>query len=476
MRFALLSLLLSSAIKGSILCLCVLCVTAMSKKADPAIRHALWFAAILGFILVPLATVAIPQIAVPAPMLAGWIDPGVAPGEAAPHVSQGSPFSWKPWLAALWAAGALLCILRLVGANLILCRLTRKSMPLPGGWEEQARAASARVIPGRRIRFLTSDYCGVPVTYGTVRPIILLPPEPPEGSAELLRMIIMHELAHIKRQDILTGTIAYLICSLFWFVPFAWLALARLQVEREKACDLVVIRLTGKRVRYADMLLRLRMAGSSVVRAAILSAHIAWGKSFEERIRSALTVNAKNPETRKSVLLLVLVAGLLFASTLAVTQCSTGKGASLAGSGIPALWPIGPKSEARMGTVTNRFGPSIDPFTGKRYFHNAIDITSAPGTPIIATARGTVSEAGYDDVAGHFITIVHSGGYVTRYMKLQPNLEARIGDVVPAGQIIGYMGSSGYSTGPHLHYEVLKLNKPIDPLKAMDGALSTGEE
>lgn len=122
----------------------------------------------------------------------------------------------------------------------------------------------------------------------------------------------------------------------------------------------------------------------------------------------------------------------------------------------PTLWPT-PSH-----TVTSGFGIRSDPFTGSPAMHTGIDFSGKPGDPVYATAEGTVIEAGYDDQHGNHIVIRHGRGLDTEYMHLSQTLAKR-GQTAVKGQLIGRMGSTGRSTGTHLHYEVHRNGKPIDP-------------
>jgi murein DD-endopeptidase MepM/ murein hydrolase activator NlpD len=110
------------------------------------------------------------------------------------------------------------------------------------------------------------------------------------------------------------------------------------------------------------------------------------------------------------------------------------------------------------------FGMKEDPFTGYKRFHGGIDISNKTGTPIYATADGVVKYTGNAGDLGRMVTINHGYGYQTRYGHLS-KIKVKLGQKVRRGDLIGLMGSTGYSTGPHLHYEVHKNGKRVNPLK-----------
>lgn len=114
------------------------------------------------------------------------------------------------------------------------------------------------------------------------------------------------------------------------------------------------------------------------------------------------------------------------------------------------------------GWPSSPYGKRRDPFTGRRAWHKGMDFAGAEGSDIIAVADGVVSWAGRRSGYGLLVEITHGNGYATRYAHNKSNTVA-LGDQVTAGQVIGYIGSSGRSTGPHVHFEVWKDGKVTNP-------------
>ena len=114
------------------------------------------------------------------------------------------------------------------------------------------------------------------------------------------------------------------------------------------------------------------------------------------------------------------------------------------------------------GWMSSKFGNRIDPFSGKPSWHNGVDFAGKFGDEVIAVASGVVVFSGKKNGYGNLIEINHGNGYVTRYAHNQSHLVVP-GDIVEKGQIIAKMGSSGRSTGPHVHFEILRNNKNINP-------------
>ena len=117
------------------------------------------------------------------------------------------------------------------------------------------------------------------------------------------------------------------------------------------------------------------------------------------------------------------------------------------------------------GDITSRFGYRANPFTRRgRELHSGVDLSGRTGQPIKSTANGTVVYSGYEGEYGNVVKIKHANGYETRYAHLV-RATVKTGQMVEAGSIVGLLGSTGRSTGPHLHYEILKNGVKINPEK-----------
>ena len=128
----------------------------------------------------------------------------------------------------------------------------------------------------------------------------------------------------------------------------------------------------------------------------------------------------------------------------------------------PFISPVDPQAS----WISSSFGRRFSPFTGKQQFHLGIDIAGCEGTPILAPADGKVVFADKNGLLGLTLKLAHDSTYETIYGHLEKVI-AKKGQVVQRGQVIGYMGSSGRSTGYHLHYEIKKNAKPINPFEHM---------
>lgn len=130
----------------------------------------------------------------------------------------------------------------------------------------------------------------------------------------------------------------------------------------------------------------------------------------------------------------------------------------------PSIWPA-------HGWLTGTFGGRPDPFTGEPELHQGIDISTDKGNPVYATADGTVASAAPAGEYGNLIVLAHEFGLSTRYGHLS-RLNVRAGQRVARGDVIGYVGSTGRSTGAHLHYEILANARQINPLRLLTQAVT----
>ncbi|EAH8787517.1 M23 family metallopeptidase [Campylobacter jejuni] len=130
---------------------------------------------------------------------------------------------------------------------------------------------------------------------------------------------------------------------------------------------------------------------------------------------------------------------------------------------IPNGWPIENKG------ITGKFGWREHPLLQRREFHPGIDLRAAVGTPIYAPASGVVEFSGYSNNGyGYNVILLHNFGFKTVFAHMQRKDVVKAGQFVNKGQLIGYTGNTGLSTGPHLHYEVRFINKTLEPLYFLD--------
>lgn len=136
------------------------------------------------------------------------------------------------------------------------------------------------------------------------------------------------------------------------------------------------------------------------------------------------------------------------------SSSSSSGGASSGGFAFPLAYSTG---------VTCAYGPRVHPINGNKSFHYGVDLAAGMNTEIYATKSGTVTGATYGEANGYYVTINHGDGYSSIYAHMT-NYVVSVGDSVKQGQLIGYVGTTGWSTGPHLHFEILYNGSNVNPM------------
>ena len=189
--------------------------------------------------------------------------------------------------------------------------------------------------------------------------------------------------------------------------------------------------------------------------AIIKSRAAGGGTQPNAAISDVLSTSLTSPEDTFGVLRTLLQS---LESRLRYVRRDVERTEALAGA-TPSLWPA-------YGWLSGTFGGRPDPFTGEPAFHQGIDISTEKGQPVYATANGTVESAAPNGDYGNMIALKHDFGLATRYGHLS-RFNVKVGETVKRGDIIGYVGSTGRSTGAHLHYEILANGKLINPLQLL---------
>jgi murein DD-endopeptidase MepM/ murein hydrolase activator NlpD len=189
---------------------------------------------------------------------------------------------------------------------------------------------------------------------------------------------------------------------------------------------------------------------------AVVKARAAGGTSdASAAISNVLSTSFISPEDTFGVLR-TLLQGL--ESRLRNVRKDVERQEALAAA-TPSIWPA-------HGWLTGTFGGRSDPFTGEPAFHQGLDISTEKGQPVYATADGRVESAGYTGDYGNLIVLRHDFGLTTRYGHLSA-FNVKPGQTVHRGDVIAFVGSTGRSTGAHLHYEILANGKLINPLQLL---------
>jgi HEAT repeat protein/beta-lactamase regulating signal transducer with metallopeptidase domain len=326
--------IVESCLRASVVLSAAWALTAMMRHASAATRHFVWSCAIAGAILAPALNslgarwpVSVPATIAGAPSIVAQQPPlevaepvmerGTSPH--APSGVTGSTPSRSPAAAfragfdatfvmgLIWAAGGIV-VLAYVGAGMVGAWLLRQSATrVPPSWVEEARTLAEAFEIGGVIDVVESAAIAMPMASGVWRPLILLPPSAADWSDERRRVVVLHELAHIKRRDCLTQAVAQVVCAMYWFNPIVWFAARRLRIERERACDDFVLAAGEKRADYAAHLLDIAQTVRRDRTLAFAGLAMARPSQLEGRLLAIL-----NPAVRRSSALHTRLASLGF--------------------------------------------------------------------------------------------------------------------------------------------------------------------
>jgi beta-lactamase regulating signal transducer with metallopeptidase domain len=310
--------LLGSAARAALALAIAWLVAALLRRSAPAVRHQIWALGVVAALLVPILSWSLPALLVPVPVpgSGGLLSAGLAAAEAAALPPVAAP-TWPVWLALGWAAGAGVVAIRVLRGHLAAWRLSASSVPVLSGACRSALGEAAGALGVARVELRRSDRIGSPMTVGVLLPWILVPPEAEDWPPERLRAILIHELGHVRRRDALLQLLAQAATCAYWWNPLAWLAARRLRVEREHACDDLVIAAGVRPSSYAADLLAVARTVSSraPLRAdAIGAVEPSW---TEVRLRRILDPAAPRQIPGVPVRLAVSAVALALASILA---------------------------------------------------------------------------------------------------------------------------------------------------------------
>jgi beta-lactamase regulating signal transducer with metallopeptidase domain len=392
-------LLLNTTIKISLIVLAALAATSGLRRRSAAVRHFVLAAALACAAATPAVRVIAPAWQSSAkwfPALTSsrlqLIDRPLAvlDGAAFTAVTAPSPVTAGAWnpssvvrsLHVIWATGvAAVLIVLAVGIGRLSWIAARARRVTAGPWVDAAADLSLAYGLRRAPLILQSDSLGMLGTWGIVRSKVLLPADALHWPADRIRIVLAHELAHVRRRDWMVQVAAQFLCAVYWFNPLVWIASRRLRIESEQACDDVVLAMGVEGGTYASELVDLARAFNAE-RMFVPAAAIARPSSLERRVRAMLNVQLnRDPITRSASI----------AAALAVAAVTV----AVAGFGVSA--------QAQFGSVS---GSVADP----------------KGRPLVGTTltlSNAQSQSKYEiksDVGGHFEFVgLPAGSYMLVY-------------------------------------------------------------
>ncbi len=380
--------------------------------------------------------------------------------------SHSRPASGLPWPvgpAVFWLAGA--------AAGLFVywrrCRVYRtviREAPTVTDPRAEAVASSWRKSLGirRPVRLVSSRAPVSPFTAGVLRPVVFLP-RPVLDDAALLEPVLAHELAHVARWDSLWLLLQNVVQAVYFFHPVVWLAGRRLDQERERTCDALV--LGDGRVSRRDYAASLLAVLKLSPRGLAVPHLITRKRRYAMRLSSILEAERRGALNPRAAMVAAFVLGLfllpLAGGDLSADTPPTPQEPPAETQSDPGLVNPLPGSK-----ITWGYGEGKDPWTREKVLHKGIDLAADFGTPILAPAAGVVKVAttSYErgEAFGTVIIVDHGSGLETFYAHLG-ELKVAEGQSVTRHEVLAEVGSTGRSTGPHLHFETWRDGELVDP-------------
>jgi TonB family protein len=335
-------LLAAAVIDVSIVLLVALAAAAALRRQSAALRHWILTVAIVCALAAPLLELGLPAWRLPGGT-SRWATAIVSPGTLAVFesiVADGTTATpaatpttgWTPDVATLqvvllaaWGIGAAAALLLLLTRLAHLKRLSRRVEPIDDPrWRELLQTIARAHGVCRRVDLMRSPNPAMVVTWGLFRPRIVVPTC--AWTDARIRVVLSHELAHVRRNDWGVQIAATVLQSLYWFHPLVWMAARTLRREAERACDDLVLKAGVAGPEYAGHLLAVARAASSL-RAESAAAAIARPSTLEERIRAMLNVRLnRDPLTRRSRIAAVLAVALVALAAAALSTDASAQG------------------------------------------------------------------------------------------------------------------------------------------------------
>jgi len=338
----------------------------------------------------------------------------------------------------------------------------------------------------RLVRIVSSEKALSPFTIGIFQPMIFLPHTVmQQNDLTLLESIIAHELAHIKRLDDLWLKLQNVLQILYFFHPAVWIANRKICLARECICDSLVLaqdKISPPTYGQSILtILKLNLFGSAGM--GLLPGFGSQHAAFRYRIQQLKGGHSMQKLNLVGLYMVLFAVGLFILpmasqSVLQSTEkaestisVAAAKSVLTANESVQKMVNIDLELPVRTGKLSAKFGKLLDPFTKTVRHHRGVDIAAPIGTNVYAVAAGKVisADSNYEKNKGYGKNIIlqHNAALKTRYGKLD-TIFIQSGESVSKGQIIGAVGNTGRSTGPHLHFELIYREEFLDPMKHID--------
>ena len=354
---------------------------AMGRSA--ASRHLVWLTTIGALLALPLLWALLPALRIAVlPALGASARYAIRSGT----VQEGMAVStaWMGLAFAVYAGGVLALLTQVCAARWALAGLWRAAVPCVGeGWGDALADAQRRMAVTTRVALRFAPTNCTPMTWGLLAPRILLPPDARSWGREELRMVLMHELAHVSRHDSAARLAASLACAIHWIHPGVWFAAWRLRVEQERAADDLVLCAGAAPLNYARTLLefahRKALAGAGAHAAAMTGA-----SELEARLLSIVGARRRNPPSPR----FAAVAATIVAATTLLVAVTAPVRAQLTTNKLESR----PPSQPPLGAGARAAGRTPIPAVASRRAAHRPPVAAAdragdtPGTRLAATS------------------------------------------------------------------------------------------
>lgn len=355
----LLGVVVGASLKGSLLLLVAWALTRVFRNAPASLRHLVWAAALGGMLVIPILRAVVPSVGVAVLPAIGMptadvvrpviselselrtntearrvasLDEETAGAELAPLRIVGPTFDWRDvmrYAPFAWLFMVAVVLARLALGTIRISIWTRRARPVDdAAWLSLAQRLAARLQIARPVTLLRSERACVPMTWGVVYPTVLLPVDADEWPSDRRAIVLLHELAHVKRLDAFTQILAQIAVAVFWFNPLVWLAARQMRIEREHACDDFVLAGGARPTDYAHDLLQIArsLGGSSAPAVAALA--MARRSEFEGRLLAILDPHAHRYGVSKARVAAAAAMVIALAIPLAAVTARRGPGTS----------------------------------------------------------------------------------------------------------------------------------------------------
>jgi HEAT repeat protein/beta-lactamase regulating signal transducer with metallopeptidase domain len=333
--------LVESCLRASLVLCAGWAITAAMRRASASARHFVWMCAIAGSLIAStmsfagtrwIVTVPSPFLSTPA-AVASKVNPEAAlatlpapPTSTSPEIARptsspsptpgdSAPMDLTLVGVLLWGVGALGVLAFVISGSIGTWWIRRSAEPLKETWVDEAHVLAEAFEINGSITVVESPVVTMPMVCGVWRPLIVMPQSAKQWTEERRRVVVLHELAHIKRRDCLTQALAHVVCAAYWFNPIVWLAARRLRAERERACDDFVLAAGEKGADYAAHLLDIARAMRHRRIPALVGLAMARPTQLEGRLLAILDPAIRRSATIRARLALL---GLVLLITLPV--------------------------------------------------------------------------------------------------------------------------------------------------------------